>query len=82
MRNDDVFAARIKRINKASGKKRVIKTRSTRRIGERLITPIMMVFCISGGMTATWDMMDRPTATPLELAEDLTAQLLSYLTTI
>ncbi len=82
MTNTDVFASRVKRINKAAGSKRRVKTKSPRRLGERLVTPIMVVLCISGGMTVTWDAMERPTDTPLALAEDLTAQFLAYLTTI
>ncbi len=82
MTNAEVFANRVKRINKAAGSKRRVKTKSARRLGERLITPILLVVCISGGMTATWDAMERPTDTPLELAEDLTNQFLAYLTTI
>ena len=82
MTNNDVFANRVKRIKKASGSKRRVKTKSTRRFGARLITPAMLVLCISGGMTVTWDAMERPTDTPLELAEDLTNQFLAYLNTI
>ena len=82
MTNEQIFAARVQRINKASVKTSRVKSRSARGFGERLITPLMFVLCVAGGMTAAWDAMERPTSNPLELATDLTDQLLSYLDTI
>lgn len=82
MSNEAIFAARVNRINKASHGIRRAKTPSARRLGERLLTPIMLVCCLTGGLTAVWDGMDRPTDTPLALAGDLTSQLISYFGTI
>ncbi len=82
MSNEAIFAARVNRINKSAHGIRRAKTPSARRFGERLLTPIMLVCCMAGGMTAAWDAMDRPTDTPLTFAGDLTSQLISYISTI
>ncbi|MEM6303359.1 MAG: hypothetical protein AAF744_01490 [Pseudomonadota bacterium] len=82
MTNTEVFAARVKRINKSAGRRRPLRKASARGLGERLITPLMLVLCLCGGLTAAWDAMDRPTDTPLAMAGNLSVQLLEYLITI
>jgi len=82
MSNETIFAARVQRINKTADQNRPAKTRSARRPAERLITPVMLLCCLAGGMTVAWESMDRPSGSPLALAGDLTAQLITYLGTI
>ncbi|MGB3243246.1 MAG: hypothetical protein WBB25_01825 [Sulfitobacter sp.] len=82
MSNENTFAQRVNRINKTAHQKRPAKSRSARRPAERLITPLMLICCLAGGITAAWETMDRPTGSPLDLAGDLTSRVMSYFSTI
>lgn len=75
------FSTRIKHINKNAKKNRV-RTKSTRRVTERFVTPLMLLCCMTGGLTAYWDYKDRPTDTPFEMAGEVSTLLMSYFVTI
>ena len=79
MRHDANFDARVKRIHKAEKRRVRARTAPARRMGERLLTPILFVICATGGTTVAWDAMDRPTDTPFAFAESLTRQAIGYL---
>lgn len=82
MSNENIFAQRVNRINKNERNKHPAKTRSARRPGERLITPLMLICCLVGGMAVAWETMDHPSGSPLDFAGDLTDRVISYLGTI
>jgi len=74
------FATRIKRINKDAVKAdRKRRSKSRVSLGSLMVMPLMTCAFMAGGVVLYWEMLERPTATPLQLASDLTAQLLSYL---
>lgn len=80
MTNETIFAARVNRIKKEAVKadrKRRSKSRSS--LGSLMVMPLMTVTFMAGGVVAYWEMLERPTANPLQFASDLTAQLLAYL---
>jgi hypothetical protein len=79
MTNQEVFANRVARINKAAKKpKRAHRSRAKRNFAAMMVTPMMMALFMSGGMVYAWDAMDRPTDSPFEMAQILTAQVLSF----
>lgn len=82
MRDQTDFASRINGINKTARKNGVGQRRMKKRLGERLVTPLLMCVCLTGGVVMAWDMHDRPTDTPFEYASELTAKLLGYINTI
>ena len=82
MRHQTDFTARIATINKTAAKNGIMRRTSKRRLGDRLVTPVMLACCLAGGVTVAWDMQDRPTDTPLEYAGDLTAMVMTYINTI
>ncbi|MBD3664503.1 hypothetical protein [Sulfitobacter aestuariivivens] len=78
MTNETVFADRVARINTAAKKgARKHRVRRERNLGSMLVTPIMMVFVMAGGMVYAWEAMDRPTDNPFAMAHILTSQVLS-----
>ena len=82
MRNEDIFRARLERIERTAGPAQRRRSRQSRRMGERMISPVMFMALVCGGITAYWDAQDRPTDSPLSFAAGLTEQLLAYLATI
>lgn len=80
MTNETIFASRINRINKTAVKTdRKRRGKSRAGLGSLLVMPLMTVTFMAGGVVAYWEMLERPTANPLQFAGDLTAHLLSYL---
>lgn len=82
MRAQTDFNTRIKTINKSAQKNGVMRRTTKRRLGERLVTPLMLLCCLMGGLTAYWDYKDRPTETPFEMAGDIREIVMNYLNTI
>lgn len=82
MRDQTDFATRITGINKTARKNGVGKRRMKKRLGERLVTPILLSLCMTGGVVMAWEMHDRPTDTPFEYAGTLTSIFLDYINTI
>ena len=77
--NQAEFASRIQRIEKQTRKaERQRKTRRPRGLGSYLVMPLMLCFFMAGGTVFAWDIMDRPTDTPFEMAGVLTSKFLSY----
>ena len=78
MSNEQVFADRINRINHTARKQaRVCKPRKTRSLGSVMVIPIMLTCFMAGGILFTWELLDRPTANPLEFASNLTNRVMS-----
>tara|TARA_R110002095_G_scaffold185481_1_gene162736 strand:+ start:235 stop:483 length:249 start_codon:yes stop_codon:yes gene_type:complete len=77
--NEENFASRIQRIEKHSQKTaRKRKARRPRSLGSYLVAPLMLCCFMAGGTVYAWDAMDRPTATPFEMAGVLTSKMLSF----
>ena len=78
MSNEQIFADRLKRIN-SSAHRQVTQRKATSRSepGARMVAPLMMSSLLAGVAVFTWELMDRPTDNPLQLASNLTAQVLS-----
>ncbi len=72
------FATRINHINKGAAKvQRKRKPRTS--LSGLLVMPLMTFAFLAGGVVFYWEILERPTNTPLQLAGELTAQLLAYL---
>ncbi len=73
------FATRITRINKDAAKADLKRGKKSRvSLGSLMVMPLMTCAFMAGGVVLYWEVMERPTATPLQMASDLTARLLSY----
>jgi hypothetical protein len=44
-----------------------------------MVMPLMTSAFVAGGVVLYWEVLERPTETPLEFASNLTAQLLAYI---
>ena len=74
------FASRINRINKVAAKTdRKRRSKSRAGLGSLMIMPMMTAVFMAGGVVLYWEVLERPTDTPMQFASNLTAQLLSYL---
>jgi len=73
------FASRINRINKDAAKVQRKRRKTRSGLGSLLIMPMMTSAFVAGGVVLYWEVLERPTDTPLQFASDLTAHLLSYL---
>lgn len=82
MRPQTDFATRINTVNKAAEKSGIMRSRAKPRIAGRLVTPLMIGICALGGVTAAWDVQERPTDTPFEYVSALSSQLLAYVSAI
>ena len=79
MKSQTDFATRINRINKGAAKVSRKRGKARSSLGSLMVMPMMTSAFVAGGVVLYWEVLERPTDTPLQFASDLTAQLLSYL---
>ena len=79
MKKQTDFATRINRINKEAVKVQRKRGKPRSGLGSLMIMPMMTCAFVAGGVVLYWEVLERPTDTPLQFASNLTAQLLSYL---
>ncbi|MGC1496460.1 MAG: hypothetical protein WA790_11690 [Sulfitobacter sp.] len=80
MKEQTDFATRITRINKSAAKiERKRKRKPSTGLCGLFVMPLVTATFVAGGVVFYWEALERPTSTPLQLASDLTAQLLAYL---
>ena len=79
MKSQTDFATRVKRINKDAAKKKRRRSKSNSGFGSMLVMPLMTSAFVAGGVVLYWEVLERPTDSPLEFASNLTSQLLAYL---
>ena len=74
------FATRITHINKVAAKtERKRRGKSRINLGSLLVMPLMACTFMAAGVVMYWEVMERPNLSALQLASDLTAQILAYL---
>lgn len=79
MKSQTDFAQRINRINKDASKVQRKRGKARSGFGSMMVMPLMTSAFVAGGVVLYWEVLERPTDTPLEFASNLTSQLLAYL---
>ena len=79
MKSQTDFATRVKRINKDAAKTKRRRGKARGGFGSMMVMPLMTSAFVSGGVVFYWEVLERPTDSPLEFASNLTSQLLAYL---
>ena len=79
MKSQTDFATRIKKINKDASKVKRKRGKARSGLGSLMVMPLMTSAFVSGGVVLYWEVLERPTESPLEFASNLTAQLLAYI---
>ena len=79
MKSQTDFATRVRRINKDAAKVQRKNGKARNGLGSLMVMPLMSSAFVSGGVLLYWEVLERPTDSPLEFASNLTSQLLAYL---
>lgn len=79
MKSQTDFSTRINRINKDAAKVQRKRGKARAGLGSLMVMPMMTSAFVAGGVVLYWEVLERPTETPLEFASNLTAQLLAYI---